>query len=278
MILKQTFRDLELIISDDHSTDHTPGVASALAAEDSRVRYHRPALKGGINMVLNEGIQMSRGTYVHICHDHDIYCPPLTERLVGVFERNPSVVFVHPGRHGCDYLGNPLPQAYFVCGYSEVTPGLEWRRLMLSRLDSPVTALTMIRRDALEKVGLFDAKFGACSDIDMWLKLCAVGDVGYVNELLLYVRGREPGHPYDGRGSWHMTDQVIRAHEKHLRIAYQGWRYRYWRSRRMAQIDLSLLFIYLNCLRHRRWQELESGRQYLRGRGIFFSKVAAWLS
>ncbi|GEM_PF-3334541 len=273
MILQQTLTDLELIISDDHSTDHTPQVAAELARLDPRVRYHRPSVKGGINTVVNEGISLSRGHYIQLCHDHDIYLPTLTEKLAEVMNRNPSVVFVHPGRQGCDHLGNPLPQAYFVCGYPEVSPGLVWRRKMLSRLASPVTGLSMIRRTALEQVGLFDPEFGACSDIDMWLRLCAIGDVGYVNELLLFVRGREPGHAYGGV-NWQILHQVIKAHRKHLPLHYQGLAYLYWKMRREIGIDTSLLIDFLNSFRHRRWNDVKSGRNYLRENGVFLSKIA----
>ena len=40
-ILAQTFTDLELIISDNASTDATPAICAGYAARDSRVRYHR---------------------------------------------------------------------------------------------------------------------------------------------------------------------------------------------------------------------------------------------
>jgi glycosyltransferase involved in cell wall biosynthesis len=276
MIVKQTFRDLELIICDDHSNDQTPQVAKELAAMDSRVRYHRPAMKGGITTVLNAAITISHGDYIQICHDHDIYFSTMIEKLAGVLDRHPSVAFVHPGRQGCDHLGNPLMQAYFVCGYPEVSNGLAWRRKMLKHLASPVTGMSMIRRTALESVGLFDPEFGACSDIDMWLRLCTIGDVGYVNELLLLVRGREPEHPYAGV-NWEIMDQVIRAHRKHLRLCYHGWPYFYWKCRREMEIDFSLLIDYLNSFRHRRWVDVKCGRSYLRKHGVLLSKICGWI-
>lgn len=274
MVLDQSLRDLELVISDDHSTDATPEAAAELARRDPRVVYHRPAHKGGITGAVNGGILRSRGRFVQICHDHDIFLPTLTEKLAGVLRRHPSVAFAHPGRQGCDHEGRPLARAYFVCGYPEVSDGRQWRRLMLSRLASPVTGMSMIRRSALEEVGLFDPEFGACSDVEMWLRLCAVGDVGYANELLLYVRGRDPAHPYAGV-NWEITDEVIRAHRKHLALCYTGWAYRYWKFRREMAIDLSLLRDFLNAMRHRRWDDVARGRHYLRSRGVLLSRGAA---
>jgi glycosyltransferase involved in cell wall biosynthesis len=274
MVLAQTLRDLELIIVDDHSTDATPAAAAALAGADSRVRYVRPAAKGGITHVVNEGIRHSRGHLVQICHDHDIYLPTLTERLAAVLGRHPRVAYAHPGRQGCDHEGTPLPRRAFVCGYPEVTPGAAWRRFMLSRLDSPVTGLSMIRRSALEAAGLFDPEFGAVSDVEMWLRLCGHGDVGYVNELLLYVRGRDPGHPYGG-SAWELTAQVIRAHRRYLPAAYAGGRLVAARWRKDVAIDVALARDFLNSVRHRRWREVDEGRRYLDQYGGWLSRSLA---
>ncbi|MEZ4671531.1 MAG: glycosyltransferase family A protein [Anaerolineae bacterium] len=276
MILNQTLQNIELIISDDHSTDSTPEVVDELAKSDARVRYHRPAVKGGINTVLNEGIGLTRGEYIQICHDHDIYLPTMLEKMSGIMDRHSTVAFVHPGRQGCDYLGNPLAQAYFVFDYPEVSEGDVWRRRMLRQHASLVTGLSMIRRAALEQVGLFDTEFGACSDIDMWLRLCAIGDVGYVRELLLMVRGREPGHPYGGI-NWEIVDQVIRAHRKHLPLTYHGLAYGYWKARREVGADMMLLMDFLNSFRHKRWKDVENGRTYLREHGVFLSRIAGWV-
>jgi glycosyltransferase involved in cell wall biosynthesis len=276
MVLNQTLRDLELLICDDGSTDETADVVAQIAAEDKRVRYLRMPTRGGITGVVNYGIRASCGQYVQICHDHDIYLPPMLERLACIFECNPSVVFAHPGRQGCDYHGVPNRKAYFVCGYAEVTPGDQWRSRMLRGLASPVTGLSMIRRSALERIGLFDPEFGACSDIDMWLRLCAVGDAGYANELLLYVRGRHPNHPYAGV-NWTISDEIIRIHRKHLRLTYSGVHYWWWKIRREVGIDVSLLFDFLNSMRHRRWDQVRAGRIYLRRSGPLVSRLAAWV-
>jgi glycosyltransferase involved in cell wall biosynthesis len=271
MVLAQTLRDLELIIVDDHSTDATPAVGAELAQGDSRVRYVRPAVKGGVTHVMNAGIRLSRGDFIQICHDHDIYLPTLTERLAGVLSRHPGVAYVHPGRQGCDHEGTPLPHCYFVCGYPEVTPGAEWRRFMLGRLASPVTALSMIRRSALEAAGLFDPEFGAVSDVEMWLRLCGHGDVGYVNELLLYIRGRDPHHPYRG-AAWELTAQVIRAHRKYLPVTYQGGRLAVMRARKDLAVDVALARDFLNSVRHRRWRDVDEGRRYLDEYGGWISR------
>ena len=294
MILDQTWRDLELIIVDDQSTDHTKEVAEAFMGRDKRVLYYKPEEKGGITLVLNKGIELSRGRYIQICHDHDIYRPMMIEKMADVLDRNPSILFVNPGRQSCDHEGKPLParkpirnvfsifsKSYrgmnpYLPDFPELTKGDVWLKMMLRHLPSAVSGLSMIRRSALEKFGLFDPEYGACSDVDMWMRLSAVGDVGFKREVLFLSRGREPGHPYGGVINWEIQDEVIRAHLKHPREFYAGLQYVYRKFRRETEIDFSLLTAYFNCFRWRQWDTLKKGRTYLRKEGVFFSRLAGW--
>lgn len=71
-VLSQTLSNLEVIISDDHSTDETPEVARALCEEDSRVRYHRLAENsGGCGAPRNEAIDLARGDYIMFLDSDD---------------------------------------------------------------------------------------------------------------------------------------------------------------------------------------------------------------
>jgi len=123
---------------------------------------------------------------------------------------------------------------------------------------------------------LFDPNFGVSTDVEMWMRLCDIGDIGYVNELLIFVRGRESGHSYGGI-DWRIVDEVIRTHRKHLPLIYRGWKYLYWKVRREMEIDFSLLLNFLNSFRHHRWVDVKQGRKYLRQHGVFLSWIAGWL-
>jgi glycosyltransferase involved in cell wall biosynthesis len=94
-ILAQTYRDFELIISDNASTDRTPEICAKYAAQDQRIRYSRnPENIGGAN---NENLTftLSRGKYFRWAAHDDYLAPTLIEKCVKMLEQNPGIVLCH---------------------------------------------------------------------------------------------------------------------------------------------------------------------------------------
>jgi glycosyltransferase involved in cell wall biosynthesis len=91
-LLGQTFRDFELIISDNASTDATERICRAYAAKDARITYHRNAENRGAGWNVRRVYSLARGKYFKWAA-HDDFCEPVfLERCVEALERDPSVV------------------------------------------------------------------------------------------------------------------------------------------------------------------------------------------
>ncbi|MFD4788191.1 glycosyltransferase family 2 protein [Streptomyces sp. NPDC058459] len=89
----QTHENIEIVISDDHSTDDTPEVARRLAAEDSRVRYLRlPENSGGCSAPRNRAIDIARAPYLMFL-DSDDELPPRAVELLLAAHREREVDF-----------------------------------------------------------------------------------------------------------------------------------------------------------------------------------------
>ena len=96
-ILDQTFDDLELIVSDNGSTDATPDIVRELSASDPRIRYIRVADNRGAMWNFNEVFRQSRGRYFKPAAHDDLHEPTFLERCLEVYREAPSsVVLVHP--------------------------------------------------------------------------------------------------------------------------------------------------------------------------------------
>lgn len=95
-ILGQTFRDLELIISDNASTDGTEAICREYAARDLRVRYHRHPKNIGGSENYNTVFRRANGQYFKWAASNDHCDPGFIEACVSVLDERPDTVLVYP--------------------------------------------------------------------------------------------------------------------------------------------------------------------------------------
>jgi glycosyltransferase involved in cell wall biosynthesis len=269
-LLDQSFGDFELLVRDDDGEDGTEEVIRSFA--DPRIRYQRNAQRLRMPGNLNAGIRDTRGEYVLVCHDHDLYDRTLVARMVEFLDANPSALFVHVGLLGIDENGQIAKR--WVGDYPELTPGARWTDRMLSQLDCPVCADSMVRRSAHEQFGLYDPDYGFVSDVEMWLRLSLRGDVGYIAEPLIRLRFREEGHTYAGP-SWALIDAILRIQRRYHREVFRGW-HRRWRQLRLtARAEYLLLRRYAGCVVRGDVETRAEGRRCLRESGALLARLAA---
>lgn len=91
-ILNQTYRDIELIVVDDASTDDTGQIVQELADQDCRIRYIYLPSNVGTYVAKNIGMRHATGEFA-ICHDSDDWChPQKIERQVSPLLDDPKLV------------------------------------------------------------------------------------------------------------------------------------------------------------------------------------------
>ena len=202
-ILNQTYRDFELLIADDASTDDTEIVCRRYAAADGRIRYQRRTRNQGMPGNLNLALKEASGEYVAVLHDDDIYRPEMLETWRGALARYPEAAFVFnayraltsDGREACTYRED-LPHSF---------PGallLERYYFRRWRFTSPVWGCAMVRKSAVERCGYFEERFGFWADVDMWMRLSEQNDVAYVDKPLISISSIESyPHQFDDRSA-----------------------------------------------------------------------------
>lgn len=246
-LLEQSFRDMELLIMDDGSTDETGEVVNAF--QDKRIRYFRPG-RLGVPKIVNAGFAESRGKYIMVCHDHDFYSKRLIETFVAMLERYPTAGFVF-----CAYLQfnreGTKPIALDVQPCVEMVKGNVFlSEHLMPRIDSCVCALSMARREMVGETYL-DERIGACADVDLWHRLASTGDVCYVREPLIGVVARD-----NESEMWQIGPQLLRnvlkskhrylqfiGRENSQRAVIDGWR---------PQVDRYVASFLLRALQSRR--------------------------
>jgi glycosyltransferase involved in cell wall biosynthesis len=178
-VLAQTYEKLEIVVVDDGSTDDSPEI---LRMYEPRVRLVRQANKG-VSAARNRGIAESEGSLVAFLDSDDMWLPKKVERQVETFG-DLAVGMVYTGLEYVDSEGRTL------CSATEGTRGDVLVELALLRGPGvPASGSSaMVRRSALETVGLFDESLSTSADWDLWRRIACHYKIELVREPLVQYR------------------------------------------------------------------------------------------
>jgi glycosyltransferase involved in cell wall biosynthesis len=159
-VLAQTFKDYEIILIDDGSTDQTKEI---LRSFEGRIRYIYQT-NAGISGARNRGIQESSGEYIAFLDSDDTWLPEKLAEQVRILDTRPEIGIVYARMPIINEAGKQIglkPQAESGKNFDE-----------LIRLwgDLP-TSTVMVRKACFEKAGLFDTTLPPMEDIDMWIRI-----------------------------------------------------------------------------------------------------------
>jgi glycosyltransferase involved in cell wall biosynthesis len=190
-IAAQTYRNYEVVVSDNASTDRTADICESYAARDPRIRYFRNPVNIGGDRNFYRSFELSRGEYfLGAAHD-DRFHPEYLERVLAVLEADPEVVFGHSRAHQINGAGD-------VVGTYEGRPFTESSRPSERLRDAigmrPVIAcLGMIRSSVLRQMPPL-VPYPA-SDAYWQAELALHGKLVEIPEVLFYRRV----HPNSGQ-------------------------------------------------------------------------------
>jgi glycosyltransferase involved in cell wall biosynthesis len=94
-LLGQTYRDIEVCISDNASTDETPEIIRRFAERDPRVRYLLNEANRGLVENHRRVLAMARGDYFMFAPHDDWFADDYVERCVAALDAEPEVAYVH---------------------------------------------------------------------------------------------------------------------------------------------------------------------------------------
>jgi glycosyltransferase involved in cell wall biosynthesis len=208
-ILGQSLQDIEIIISDDASTDDTPAIVAQV--RDERLRYVRQARNMGIAENRNRCLAMARGQYITWLDSDDIYHPEMLAVQSAVLDRHPNVGLVHGAFEVIDSEGRRLPDWPLPFARDVIEPGkAAFRELVLSNYVNGATV--MVRRDCQERVGPYAAGLGKSSeDWEMWLRIALHADLAYTAAPLAQYRQHSGSSSVAARHSGERLRCDIRA-------------------------------------------------------------------
>ena len=168
-IRDQTFKNFEVIVVDDGSTDDGPAIVQRFCEADSRFKLISQA-NTGLPIAHNNAILQSCGEWIALLDHDDVWFPQKLECQLALSREDPRANFLFTnfyfwdGRRDLRLMypdDEPLPEGDTI------------RRLIFSSVYLPSTV--MVRRKTLLEVNLFDPEFPIAEDWDMWLRIAEHG-------------------------------------------------------------------------------------------------------
>lgn len=187
-LISQSYRNLEILLIDDCSTDDPAAVVAAL--DDPRVKLIRRERNGGASAARNTGIALAKGEMIAF-HDSDDICvfdkiekqvealTALSEEYIGVY----TVALFYGQAEEADYAA--------ITSHLRPTPGSSplsgdmYRRTVAGNAMNLPTML--LRRSAVEAAGGLDERLGNNNDWDLALRLTRLGKFHFIPEPLYLV-------------------------------------------------------------------------------------------
>ncbi len=186
-VLNQSLRDIEVIVSDNGSTDNTPDIVGRI--RDSRLRYDRLDTNIGLFGNMSRCLRLGHGAYRVVLPDDDLMLPENLARKVAFMQAHPAASFVHSGFY---FVGDDSgligpPQNWSRLSEAKAEPGQSFILRSIA-IGGIVCVSSVLLRSDMVTDEVFDGNDGPYADLALWLRLASRGEVGFLPEPLSGLR------------------------------------------------------------------------------------------
>jgi teichuronic acid biosynthesis glycosyltransferase TuaG len=208
-VIGQTYKDWELIVVDDASTDQTASIVAKYKANDSRVKLLSLAQNGWLPNARNQGIAIATGEYLAFLDADDSWAKDKLLKQMAFHQENAGVVLSHTDFDMFNVDGikrrpfkNLIGRQYKKAG--DLIPSIYCK--------NTIGVLTvMVKREQVVAAGCFDISMRTGEDQDLWIRLAENGaQFGYIDQKLALYR-LNPG------GITHHIGRYKRAYKQMLK-------------------------------------------------------------
>lgn len=218
-VLAQDYRDFELIVVDDGSTDDT---AKVLAAYGDAIRVIRKP-NGGLSSARNTGIAAARGEFIAFLDADDWWLPGKLRLQMSSMRQNANIGFSSTTARVVDPDGNLVN--IWACAHWD---GPFLAHLFGSNADVAGSGSAVIaRRSLFDQVGGFDETLRSLEDIDMWMRLAAVSEYACLEEPLTVILKRPDSM---SRNLEVMREAALAVMTKNRSLLPRSLQGAYWRA------------------------------------------------
>ena len=176
-VFAQGIPDMEVLVTDDASTDDTVQVVAQYP--DPRVHLEVHGTNAGACAAMNQALRRARGHYVAVLNSDDQFLPGKLYAQLQVFEQQPHLGGVFGQPAFVDERGQPMQyghkdaQAFAVPNRSRH----QWLAHFFDHGNALCHPTALIPRAVYERIGLYDERLAQVPDLDQWVRLCRHFDI-----------------------------------------------------------------------------------------------------
>ncbi len=184
-ILSQTFKDFELLIIDDSSTDKTRDIIQSY--KDPRIRLVKNNKNIGITKSLNKGLKTARGIYIARLDSDDISCPERLEKQFSFLENNKDHVMAGSRTEVIGEDGDHIE-------YWNQEESAELIFYTLSYRNCLTSSSVMFDKEIVSSLGGYDESCDRSEDFELWYRISREYKIYTIPEYLVKWRKRRESH------------------------------------------------------------------------------------
>jgi len=193
-VLNQTFKDFELIIIDDCSTDNSRDIINDYTSRFPDIESFFNTVNSGIPFIQwDEGVKKAKGEYIWIAESDDFACQSFLEKTTAIMDKNDNLGIVY-----CDskVINELNDSQYLVSDKRRFFKKSEWENnytregkceiynhLFLANILNNVSAL-IFRKNKYIDAGLAGGSMKFCGDWFLYLRVLMISDIAYIAEPL----------------------------------------------------------------------------------------------
>lgn len=181
-VIAQTFKNWELFLIDDGSTDNSVEIAKKNANSDSRINLICDGTNKGLVFRLNQIIDIANGDYIARMDADDVMLPERLEKQLAVFNENPKIDVVATAAYTIDENDNPIG----IRDMDDINLKNKKDILKKSLLVHP----SILVKKEWYKLNKYDKKYIRAEDYELWCRTFTFTNFYRITEpLLLYREG-----------------------------------------------------------------------------------------
>lgn len=218
-VVGQNYRDFEIVIVDNCSTDHTESLVSELQQlNNGRIRFYQNDHNIGLVGNLNRCLEYAKGAYIKFLCADDMLLPECLEKMAAGLDLHPSVKLVSCGRLVIDMYGHKLGTRHYMAGDNIVGGKQVITRCLFGGNYIGEPTAVMFRKADLK--GCFREGMPQLSDMDMWFQLLEQGDLLSLEKPLCAIRSHPAQMTHANVKSGRLIEDNIKLFETYSQKSY----------------------------------------------------------